>query len=572
MTAYRARRIIEAHLLSSDMFPVGFMTDTRKTIFLSYRRSVTRYLALLIFQTLRARGYDVFWDIEGIGSGHFDTIILSQIEAREHFVVLLAHGTLDRCDEPGDWLRREIEHAIQAERNLVPVLVDGFTLDVASQYLTGGMSTLPRYNATNLYFDFFEAGIDRLCAQFLTEHATRPVRPAPPEFNLNVAQIMKDAAQKAAPTADELNAEKLFIQAVGKQTRGDIDGALAAYDHVIRLLPELPEPYYNRGVARTQRGDIAGAIADYTAAIQRDHTQAATYNNRGLAYANSGDLEKAIADYSQALALNPDLSAAYKNRAAAFANLGQSDQAIADFSAAIQRDPDDPSLYNNRGTEWDKRGDLDKAIADYTESIRCDPDQATPYYNRGTAHSNNSDLDSAIADFTEAIHRNPYLFAAYVNRGSAYNNRGDLDKAIEDYSEVLRRNPNQVEAYYNRGIAHNRNGDLDAAVADYDQALRLNPAIPEAYVNRGEIAFRREDYYAAMADFQTADNLRPGFRFALAGLAITHLAQGNETDAHRLWRTLVDADPRYHDLDWIIKEHEWPDSLANHARTLIAAL
>jgi len=57
---------------------------------------------------LRQHGYDVFMDVESIDSGQFETIILDQIAARAHFLVILTHGTLERCQEPNDWLRREI--------------------------------------------------------------------------------------------------------------------------------------------------------------------------------------------------------------------------------------------------------------------------------------------------------------------------------------------------------------------------------------------------------------------------------------------------------------------------------
>ncbi len=88
------------------------MPDEHKTVFISYRRNVASFIARAIFLELRANGYDVFMDVESIDSGAFDTIILRQIEARAHFVLILTPGTLERCAEPGDWLRREIEHAM----------------------------------------------------------------------------------------------------------------------------------------------------------------------------------------------------------------------------------------------------------------------------------------------------------------------------------------------------------------------------------------------------------------------------------------------------------------------------
>jgi hypothetical protein len=81
------------------------------SIFISYRRSVSKHLARLIFQELRARGHDVFLDVSTIDSGAFDRIILNQIAARPHFLLILSPGALERCANEDDWLRREIEEA-----------------------------------------------------------------------------------------------------------------------------------------------------------------------------------------------------------------------------------------------------------------------------------------------------------------------------------------------------------------------------------------------------------------------------------------------------------------------------
>ena len=118
-----------------------------KTIFISYRRDKGFYEARAIFQDLRAHGYDVFWDIESIDSGTFDTVILNQIAARAHFILVLTPGTLDRTSKKGDWLRREIEHAIDLERNIVPVTMKGFKIEDGKPYYTGKLKKLPRFNA-----------------------------------------------------------------------------------------------------------------------------------------------------------------------------------------------------------------------------------------------------------------------------------------------------------------------------------------------------------------------------------------------------------------------------------------
>ena len=109
-----------------------------KTVFLSYRRT-NSFGALAIYHNLTAHGYDVFFDYNGIASGDFESIILENLRSRAHFIVLLTPSALERCAEPGDWLRREIEAALENRRNIVPLMLEGFDFSspgIANQ-LTG---------------------------------------------------------------------------------------------------------------------------------------------------------------------------------------------------------------------------------------------------------------------------------------------------------------------------------------------------------------------------------------------------------------------------------------------------
>jgi len=64
------------------------MERVAKTGFLSYRRTNAPW-ALAIFQNLTHRGYDVFFDFDGLASGDFERAIIGNIRDRTHFVVLL---------------------------------------------------------------------------------------------------------------------------------------------------------------------------------------------------------------------------------------------------------------------------------------------------------------------------------------------------------------------------------------------------------------------------------------------------------------------------------------------------
>ena len=95
--------------------------------------------------------------------------LLENIRARAHFLVALTPSALERCADPGDWLRREIEEAIECRRNIVPLLLEGFDFGaswVASQ-LTGRLAELKKYNGLTLPVEYFDAAMGRLREKFL---------------------------------------------------------------------------------------------------------------------------------------------------------------------------------------------------------------------------------------------------------------------------------------------------------------------------------------------------------------------------------------------------------------------
>src|SRR5208282_2485386 len=90
--------------------------------------------------------------------------------ARGHFLVLLTPSALERCDEPNDWLRREIETALSYKRNIVPLTLEGFDFSMPEfvQRLTGTLAPLKHYNGLTIPPAFFDEAMERLRRQYLT--------------------------------------------------------------------------------------------------------------------------------------------------------------------------------------------------------------------------------------------------------------------------------------------------------------------------------------------------------------------------------------------------------------------
>ena len=155
------------------------MARIEKTIFISYRRKDISW-ALAVYQYLTSQKYDVFFDFSSLSSGDFEQIIVSNIRAWAHFILILTPTALDRCSQPGDWLRREIETAVDEKRNIIPLLFDGFNFGSPAiiEKLTGKLEAIPRYNALDIPSGYFMEAMERLRRRYLNiplEAVTHPV-------------------------------------------------------------------------------------------------------------------------------------------------------------------------------------------------------------------------------------------------------------------------------------------------------------------------------------------------------------------------------------------------------------
>ena len=173
------------------------MSKIDKTVFISYRRKDQAW-ALNVYKDLKSRQYDVFFDYESIPSGDFEQIIVSNIKARAHFILVLTPTALDRCNESGDWVRREIETAMDERRNIIPLLFDdfSFTLTNVSEKLTGKLSSLKRYNGLEVPATYFDDAMRRLRKKYLNVRLDAVLLPIPDEIQ-NEVKKHQAAADKA---------------------------------------------------------------------------------------------------------------------------------------------------------------------------------------------------------------------------------------------------------------------------------------------------------------------------------------------------------------------------------------
>jgi tetratricopeptide (TPR) repeat protein len=240
---------------------------------------------------------------------------------------LLTPSALERCDDPGDWLRREIETALFCRHNIVPLMLDSFDFGspAIARYLTGALAALKRYNGLRIVPEYFGEAMERLRRTYLNVPLTAVLHP--PSISAKRAATEQKAAAETAPVVleHELMAQELFERGFGAS---DLDEKLRLFNKSIQLKPQSPWALNSRGNARRAKGDLDGALQDYNEVIHLRPDYGKAFNNRGVARLEKGDAEGALRDLNEAVHLMPEDASAFYNRGNVRYDLGDIEGAL----------------------------------------------------------------------------------------------------------------------------------------------------------------------------------------------------------------------------------------------------
>jgi hypothetical protein len=247
----------------------GVMAESN-SVFISYRRETGALWALALYQELaRPPAVDAFYDIESMNeAGRFDTRILDQIAARPYFLLALTPGTLQRCQDPNDWLRREIEHAVATERIIIPLFTAEFQMSDCAAFLSPtSAAKLASSQGVKLDPEYFSAGAQRLRRMLVPVSSDEVALSPVDDEHAQAVRAVIEQAPAVTPVA--LQAQRL-VEYARERPSDDTTGKLADLNAAIDLDPSYSRAYYQRALVRRERGDSRGATDDMRRATQLD--------------------------------------------------------------------------------------------------------------------------------------------------------------------------------------------------------------------------------------------------------------------------------------------------------------
>lgn len=140
-----------------------------KQVFISYRSSNGgAEMARLLKEKLEAN-YKVsaFMDVTNLQSGRFDEQLLEKIKNCNSMVLALAPGSLEHCAEEDDWVRIEIEYALEHHKTIIPVFAEGFIYPKKGQVPNSIYEAL-QYQGVQFNKQYLDATIQKIAEYIKT--------------------------------------------------------------------------------------------------------------------------------------------------------------------------------------------------------------------------------------------------------------------------------------------------------------------------------------------------------------------------------------------------------------------
>lgn len=327
--------------------------------------------------------------------------------------------------------------------------------------------------------------------------------------------------------------------------------ALAAYDRVDRLKPDLVETWQGRGevLYRLERFEAANTAYNKTLKLQPDN--AVVWNRKGKALYKLELYREALAAQDRALKLKPDYATALSERGIALIGMGRYQEALEAFDRAQTIDPLDPKLwqnkalvlqYLNRSQESNRL--YQEALEAYERVIQENPQNITALLDKANVLSKLQQHESALVTYEQAIALNEDSHLAWLGKGNALFALRRYEEALAAFNRTVKVQPKSYISWHNRGsVLRDGLRNLPEAIASYDRALAINPNFYHAWRDRGIALSQNQQHEKAIESFKKALSIKPSDYKSWVGRGIALSSLGKIEEAISVFDRAVEIQP-----------------------------
>lgn len=264
-------------------------------------------------------------------------------------------------------------------------------------------------------------------------------------------------------------------------SKGDIDGAVAAFETACQLKPESYEVHLNLVNMYFKKGQLDHAIKVCKTLIQLKPGSKEVHVMLANLLRRKGDNKQAIVEFQQAMKLGARDSSIYS--AIGFSYMNDGDFVRAEEflrkSAAEKEQPVD--AFIGLAILDYKKKDFPSALIDLDRVLREKPDSAEARKLRGEVLLELGRLDDAEIELKKSIAIMPALRSAHMALANVYFRKKDLARAESALRKVLDLREEDAEMHYALGVILDRQGRPIEAAGQFELGAQTdrNPVSAE---------------------------------------------------------------------------------------------
>jgi tetratricopeptide (TPR) repeat protein len=258
--------------------------------------------------------------------------------------------------------------------------------------------------------------------------------------------------------------------------------------------------HMQQGIAYMKNQQYDEALAEFDAVLRVNPNIAQAHLAIGNTQYKRGQLERAMECYQRALSIDQQLAPAMFMTGTINMEMGDTDRALEDFEAALGIDPDLVRAQLGVGRIYEQQKRFDEAERQVKEILRRNPELTTARIFLAKIYRQKDDLPAAIVELKEAVKTDPNFWMSYLLLGSIYLKQKEYAQALDALQKIIENKPDSAIGYFLLGVCTRALSDYEAAEGAFMEAGRLSPRqmhsikyqLAKTYLGQGRYAEARD--------------------------------------------------------------------------------
>lgn len=340
------------------------------------------------------------------------------------------------------------------------------------------------------------------------------LRPVFPLLFLIIIPLVVIHAQ-TTPDRNDARVEELYSQARAAEARGDLPGAAANYESLLKIAPRLAAAYNNLGALYLRQREYKKAAETLEKGLKLDAKMSSAIALLGIARYEMGDYLGARRNLEATLRANPKDDNAELYLANALIKLGELNRAEDHLRQLSQRQPANQEIWYLLGKVHMKLSE--QALSKLNE---IDPNSVWIHEISGEIMESMKNFDGALVEYKKAVAMAPQQSGTHYSLGNAYWSLRMWDAATEQFKAELVNDPANCLAQWKIGnIILEQHANSEEALAAVEKALDICSSLIEARLDRARALINMDRHAEAVKDLEMvekADPAEPTPHFLLA--------------------------------------------------------